>query len=189
VCDYDGTIAGAWKAQNLPQAFLWSWQGTLLVQHGKAADVKGAVEKYFREIPRISVEAPRDDGGREIDGAAALKKLIRYELGRMSKFELVADDEEEKELARVRKESYKASKDEKLACELGKTLSANSVLKSTVGGTDGKKHLYLELLSAESACLIASARAPVEDEGFERAAMESVSSIIRALGAEPIMPK
>ena len=86
VCDYDGDIAEAWHASDLPQAFLWSWQGNMLVAHGGVDDVAAAVDNYFKKLPRVYVEEESSDEN--------LYMMVRSELIKNSKIEVVASDAE-----------------------------------------------------------------------------------------------
>ena len=51
VCDMEGYLANNFGANPLPSAFLWSWQGNLLVQRGHVDEVEKAIEDYFQKIP------------------------------------------------------------------------------------------------------------------------------------------
>jgi thiol-disulfide isomerase/thioredoxin len=52
ICDLEGTIAnGLGVGGGLPAAFLWSWQGNLLVQRGHIDAVQQEVERYLRASP------------------------------------------------------------------------------------------------------------------------------------------
>ncbi len=135
ICDEDGTLQQAWKAGDLPQAFLWSWQGNMLVSHGHVDQVEKAIEAYFERIPRIMVATPKDARGAELEDAGGLKRLVRTELSRVAKLELVADKETLEELRRLRKEGYNPNYDTKTACKLGAEVSPNSKLDITVRTT------------------------------------------------------
>ncbi len=48
VCDLEGTVSENFQLKGqLPAAFLWSWQGNLLVRAGHIEEVEIAVEKYL----------------------------------------------------------------------------------------------------------------------------------------------
>ena len=119
VCDYDGEITDAWYAQELPQAFLWSWQGNLLVAHGTVDNVASAVEQYFKKIPRVYVEEGNDKN---------IYKMVRSELAKKSKIEIVASNEERKALAELREKSYAGNYSDNMKCKVGEEVSANSRL-------------------------------------------------------------
>ncbi len=79
VCDLEGRVADSFRLNGqLPAAFLWSWQGNLLVQKGHVAEVEREVERYLRDAPRVAMEAgagigPAVGGG---DVTAAVGELI-----------------------------------------------------------------------------------------------------------------
>jgi len=145
VCDDSGAIADAWGVANLPQAFLWSWQGNLLALRAEVEQVEDAIREYLKDAPRILVAAPVDEDGQPLARHAVLKKMIASEIAAVSKFDLLADKRERLALARLRKASYEANRDELYKCVLGMELSANSLLTSTVATVSGKKYLFLEL--------------------------------------------
>ncbi len=192
ICDEEGEIAEKWDAGNLPQAFLWSWQGNLLVSHGDEKTISKVVEDYFRTLPNILVETPVKSDGKVIPAADAkeIRDMIRGELRRTSKVEVVLDKEEIAKNDAVLKQ-YKTSQrfDENMQCELGQELPANSRLKTTVSEKNGKKSLYLELLSLEKGCLIVSSKAPVEGDNYEAAIVETVSKFLKQLLGDVKMPQ
>lgn len=181
ICDYDGKIADQWKASDLPQAFLFSWQGNLLVHMGHVEQVEKAIVRYFQDVPRILLEDPLDRRGKKLADGAALKKLIRSELARAAKFDVLADSKEREALRKIRKASYGAGKDEDMRCPLGQEVSPNSLLRTSVVGRGDGQFLVLELLSAEGGCLIASARAPVEGTQYEQPVIEATGKLVRAI--------
>ena len=178
VCDYDGDIANAWHANNLPQAFLWSWQGNLLVAHGGVDDVASAIEKYFERIPRVYVEEGNDEN---------LYKMVRSELIKNSKIEIVASDEERAALAELRKKSAELNYDKKLQCKLGEEVSANSRLVISTQQRGSKEALVLELFSAEKGCLAASGTATMRGNP-ETEVAEAVFNLLKNLLGDVKMP-
>jgi len=187
ICDEDGVIQSQWKADSLPQAFLWSWQGNLLAAHAGADQVEAAVEKFYTSSPRILVGDPvAADGGKLADGGA-LRGMIRSELARAGKFDLVASEAEKAELRKLRKEGYGGAYDEKTRCKLGREVSANSHLKATL--REGKKpRLILELFSVEDGCLGASAKAPVVEGDLDAAVVDAVGQLVRMLAGDVVFP-
>ncbi len=109
VCDTDGRIARALSVgQSLPAAFLWSWQGNLLVRRGHVDEVEAAVRRYLAAAPRVEIEAT-DGRGRP---AADLAGLLRAEVARSGKLAVVATEAERKALAEVRRRSHALSADQ-----------------------------------------------------------------------------
>ena len=178
VCDYDGDIADAWHANDLPQAFLWSWQGNLLVAHGTVDNVAAAVENYFKKIPRVYVEEGNDEN---------LYKMVRSELIRNSKIEVVASDEERESLAELRKKSANLNYDQKMQCKLGEEVSANSRLVISKQQRGKKDALVLELFSVEKGCLTASGTATLRGNPEQEVA-EAVYNLLKNLLGDVKMP-
>ena len=190
VCDGDGSIAQRWRAQDLPQAFLWSWQGNPLVANGSVEQVEAAIKDYFGSVPRILVAAPEDLRGDPLPKKIGrqVKQLVRSELKRASKFDLVADKKERDELRKLRKAGHAVNFDEDTQCKLGEEVSPNSQLKITVAETRRGTKLRLELFSLEKGCLTASAHAPVIDKDYEAAAVEAVAKLVRGLLGDVKVP-
>ena len=178
VCDYDGDISAAWHANDLPQAFLWSWQGNLLVAHGGVDNVAAAIETYFQKIPRVYVEGGEDEN---------IYKMVRSELIKNSKIEVVASDEERKALAELRKKSTNLNYDSKLQCKLGEEISANSRLVISKQKRGKKDALVLELFSVEKGCLTASGSAFMRGN-IETEVAEAVYNLLKNLLGDVKMP-
>ena len=178
VCDYDGDIADAWHANDLPQAFLWSWQGNLLVAHGGVDNVAAAVEQYFKKIPRVLVEEGRDEN---------IYKTVRSELIKTSKIEVVASDEERKALAELRKKSADLNYDTTMQCKLGEEISANSRLVISKQKRGKRDALVLELFSVEKGCLTASGTATIRGNPEQEVA-EAVYNLLKNLLGDVKMP-
>jgi len=190
VCDSSGDLARSWKATELPQAFLWSWQGNLLVAHGTAGDVDKAVVAFFETSPRIAVGDPTDGKGKPLAAGKGveLRNLVRGELSRLGKFDVVADESEKAMIREFRKASAEVSYDENTRCKLGKEIAPNSVLKIQLTGKKGDRKLRLELLSLETSCLKAWANAPVVEGKLEQAAAEAVSQLLFRLTGKTAVP-
>lgn len=178
ICDYDGEIASRWKSRDLPQAFLWSWQGNLLVAHGHVRDVEKAVERYFQNIPRVLVEEPKDK---------MLYQLVRSELRKNSKIEIVATDKERSDLRTLKKKSHIESFDEKLQCKIGEEISANSRLTISRQKRGAKDFLVLDLFSVERGCLVASGVAPYQGD-LGTVAARAVYDLLKGLFGNMMMP-
>ena len=188
VCDEDGNLQQAWKANNLPQAFLWSWQGNMLVSHGDVDQVEKAIEAYFERVPRILVADPKDGRGTRLADGAGLKHMVRSELSRVAKLDIVADKETLEELRALRKEGYNPNFDTKTACKLGAEVSPNTKLDITLRQSGKIQRLYLELFSVENGCLTASAKAPVMQGDLDTAVVEAVNQLVVHLAGNVTMP-
>jgi len=178
VCDYDGDIADAWHANDLPQAFLWSWQGNLLVAHGGVDNVAAAIEQYFKKTPRVYVEEGSDKN---------IYQLVRSKLRENSKIEIVASDAERKALAELRKKSSNMNYDTKLQCKLGEEISANSRLVISKQKRGKKDALVLELFSVEKGCLTASGTATMHGN-IDTEVAEAVYNLLKNLLGSVSMP-
>ena len=171
ICDEKGYIAN-WLGvkDQLPAAFLWNWQGALKVRNGHFDEVERAITAHFREQRRIQVEAVDTDGTSD-DG---LRELVRTELARSGKFLVVATEEERKQAAALRKESFKGNYDRSSRCQLGKELPANSILKVRPQASS----LSFQLFSVEQGCMVQAASVPYR-KGLELVAVsEGVSALL-----------
>ena len=181
VCDVNGVVQESLSVDLLPQAFLWSWQGDLLVSHGHVEQVQKAVESYFQRAPRIFVGVPESGSGKPVKDAGFIRERVRAELADAAKFEIVASESEQEELDRLRRSGYSVRHDRKLQCRLGEQVSANSQLRISVQRTSRGEYLGLSLVSVEDACLKASVSAPVVAENVRGAARSAVQKLVRKL--------
>ena len=178
ICDYEGEISNRWNAQSLPQAFLWGWQGNLLVANGQAEDVGKAIEQYFMKVPRVLVEEPADK---------MIYKLVRSELIKNSKMEILASEKEMAALRELSEKSHQMNYDEKLECVLGQEVSANSKLTISKQKRGSKEFLILELFSVEKGCLVASGISPVQGD-IETVVARASYNLLRNLFGDVAMP-
>jgi len=188
VCDEEGIIQERWGADTLPQAFLWSWQGQLLASHATAEQVEQHIEEYFRATPRIAVDTPRTRKGKKAKGGKALRALVKAELSRSARFDLVASRKEMKRLVRELKRSHGDLYDEDAKCKIGAALPPNSLLQIFVDrkGRHGGR-LGLELVSIETGCLLASSNAPLGG-GDAAAVAEAVDKLLQPMVGELELP-
>ncbi len=144
ICDEDQKIAKSWGVKDFPQAFLYSWHNNdPLVQHGHVKDVENAIIKYYKNIPRVAIYA--DNNSQE------LVPKVEEELNKHSKIELVSNKSEREQILALKKESHSLKYNDNLKCELGKEISANSILNITKTGNS----LTLKLSSVEKSCTMA----------------------------------
>ena len=186
ICDNDGRIARALGANKLPSAYLWSWQGDLLVRRGHVEEVDRAIRQWARHTPRVDVEVTSLP--EELDlSKAGLRVLLRGELHRSGKLTVVATREEQEKLDRIRAESLKGRYDDALQCEIGEDVSANSLLTARV--TSGRRpQLQLTLLSAERGCLVATAMVEWQPQRARVATAEAVAELLQKLRPQVKMP-
>jgi len=182
VCDNKGDLAEAFGAQNLPAAFLWNWQGKLMVRRGHVDHVESAIEKWMRRTPRVLVQVETTKGAGI--SKKALLNLVRGELTSRDKIEVVASRKERKAmhqaLARVMSDpTYDSSR-----CEVGNQLPPNTVLKA--GITDGQ--LYLKLLDMKKGCMTQSAVVSWKKSKARVKVGEVVSTLLDKLRQPAQMP-
>jgi len=188
--DPDGDLAQAWEATELPQAFLWSWQGDLLVAHGSAGAVDDAIQRHFAQSLRIAIEQPQDPSGKPIAKARGdgLRNRVRGELARLAKFEIMADEAEKAMIRKWRKATFSEVYSEDSRCKLGGEIAPNSVLKITLGDAGSGPELRLDLLSLESSCVTAWAKTPVKKGALDAAMEKAVATLIVRLTGKPAVP-
>ena len=154
VCDDEGFIADRFEANPLPAAYLWGWQGHLLASRTHVEEVEATVERWMAEAPRVDVQAdalPESAGIAQED----LRDAVRADLQRSDKLVVVATEEERAALQAIVRRSLELGSDPSMACEVGKAMSANSLVRAAI--TRGARpRLQLKLLSAERGCLVAA---------------------------------
>ncbi|MBX2811715.1 MAG: PEGA domain-containing protein [Myxococcales bacterium] len=187
VCDDEGTLAQAMLATQLPAAFLWSWQGNLLVRNGHVDEVESGIQNWIDDLPRVDVTVSKISPGAGVT-LAELRELVRGELGRSAKLTLVATKEEREQLKRVLKESFNPRYDQRARCEVGKELPPNSILQASIFGSNRKLRLRLGLLSLERGCLITSSLVRWDSTNPEVSVAEAASKLFRKLRPTIQMP-
>ncbi len=151
VCDLEGHVADSFRLQGkLPSAYLWSWQGNLLVSKGHIEEVEKAVEAYFQAAPRVVVEPSP-----EVD--ASLATLVRDRLADDGKVQVLASAEEQAAIEAAKKAQLGARYDERLQCEIGKEVPPNTLLKMSRVSQGQSAYLNLGLYDLVGGCLLASA--------------------------------
>ena len=155
ICDDDGFLAKRFGAESLPAAYLWGWQGHLLAKKVYVEQLEAQIEGWMQRTPRVLVQVGKVGRGSGI-GRRDLLSAVRSEIGRTDKITVVATDREKEQLRAMVKKSLSLNANEKLQCQVGQEVSANSILTARITGRR-KKSLRLELMSAERGCLVASA--------------------------------
>lgn len=159
VCDPDGRIANAiGVGGRLPSAFLWTWQGKLLVRDGHVGAVASEVRRYLAASHRVAVEAV-DSHSRP---APALAALLRAELARTGKLTVVSGDGERAHLQALRKESHSLGRRSDQRCDPGKEVSPNTLLRARLLDVGRITKLFLSVHTIETGCLQASIFVPAE---------------------------
>ncbi len=97
----DPSLGEQLGVKSLPEAFVWSWQGNLLVERGQHIDeIERTIRRYLDDNPRVRV-----DGADE-----QLRSWAEEELTKSGKLTVVPDEEMRKRLEAVRKESHHPSR-------------------------------------------------------------------------------
>lgn len=187
VCDDDGFLADRFGASSLPAAYLWSWQGDLLVKQGHVDAVEAKIEAWAPTAPRVDVEAGDLAPGAGVR-KAELADLVRTALRQDDKLVVVATAQERARLDQLRKQSFNARYDDAMQCTLGKELSANGLLRVKISGRKGRQSLHLQLLSAERGCLVAAARVGWNFDKPTVSVAEAVRELMQALQKQVVMP-
>jgi len=173
VCDTEGRLAEAWGVgDRLPAAFLWSWRGPLLVRKGHVQEVERQVEEELARLPRVTLDEGMDGHVRE---------LLRTELARTGKVDVVAGADEEEALAQIRRTSHDLQFSDRSACKLGQRLAANSLLKASFVKAGSGKRLLVQIFSAETGCLNASAGVFWNVEKPDLSVAEAVAELVNNL--------
>ena len=170
----DPKIGEALGVKSLPEAFVWSWQGNLLVDRDQHVDkIERIIRRYLDDNPRVQVSATTQSGKRD----RALQRKVEAALGRSGKLTVVPDKEMRKRLAKVREESHGSGRRDDQRCALGAEVSANSLL--SVERYEGA--LALTLADAESGCQRATASVPLSGEPEEQLIQKVVYRLMAQL--------
>lgn len=180
ICDDEGAIVDQLGATGLPAAYLWSWQGHLLARAADVDQAESKIEAWMRRAPRVDVEIDSMVPSSGISRKSLLTS-VRSELQANGKFVVVAAAREQKYLRAIRHPSLAASADEAYACEVGTAVSANSLVKVSIGGKRGRSQLHLRLLSAEKGCLVASGSSTWDAESPGRSLSEASTKLLANL--------
>ena len=170
----DPAIGKRLGVKGLPEAFVWSWQGNLLVSRGQhVGEIERIITRYLNDNPRVQVEAVGRDGKPD----RVLRRLVQGELGRYGKLTVVADAEMRARLARLRKASHRAAGRTAQRCKLGAEVSANSLLRAErFAGA-----LSLALLDAVTNCQRARVSVSWDARGAERTVDKAVFQLMAGL--------
>ena len=180
VCDIDGHLSDAWGVgDELPAAFLWSWRGPMLVRKGHVQEVRKAIEDELDRLPRVTLDEKV---------ARNVRDLLRTELGRTGKVDVLAGPDEEEALAAIRSTSHDTRFSDRSACRLGERLAPNSLLKTSFVKAGGGKRLMLQLFSAETGCLSASSGVFWNEQRPELSAAEAVAELMNNLRTAAELP-
>ena len=182
--DDNGRIGDAFAVGDaLPAAFLWSWQGHLLVKKGKATDVAKSIQRFLGRSPRVLVEAKRGAAG---PADNMLRALVENELTRLGKFDIVVNEGDRGRMAALRKASHGLKRSEAHRCKIGAEMSANSLVTATLMG----EQLLLTLKDIEKACLTQSSTTRINPTNLVGSVAEAVGALAARMKADKVeMPR
>ena len=179
-CDLDGGIADRFRVQALPAAFLWTWQGKLLVQRGHVQEVEKAVETWLANAPRVLVEAFDASAGADHPDAG-LRQLLEVQLGDRGKVTVVANEAEREQLRVLQRRSHSATRAENQSCKLGAEMAENSRLVARQIRVGNAMQLALTLQNLDTGCQLAQAVVPWTPRNPERAVADAVDRLLASL--------
>jgi formylglycine-generating enzyme required for sulfatase activity/thiol-disulfide isomerase/thioredoxin len=187
VCDPEGRIADAFgikpgQGGGLPAAFLWSWQGELLVRGGHVDAVRKKLPEALRSFPTVAVDAAKAPGM----PAENLAQLIRSELSADGRFQVEPSKATLKKLKGYLKRSQTDPRySDKSRCELGMQVSPNTLVKASV--IAGR--LTVGAYSVESGCQIGSGSSRWSAKRSTVAVRQAVDDLLSTLVRKrPEMP-
>ncbi len=187
VCDEDGRFSQSFKiGGKLPAAFLWSWTGKMLVQRGHVDEVASAIDKELAQLPRVTLSVRQD--GPDAKALSEVAVLLRSELRKSKKLEVVANQDERAALDKIRRESQKSGYSESSQCKMGEELAANSLLKAEISHTGKDPKLVLQLFSAEQGCLTQSGMSRWHPDAPDDSVADAVADLLQRLRVELQMP-
>ncbi len=177
VCKTGGACA-------VPRAYVWSWQGGLLVS-GKShvAEAEAAITRYLSRSPRIAVEVVDATRGQRVN-VKQVRRLLESELSRDGKVQLVVDAAEQRRLRARAKASHDVTRRDDQRCKLGGALSENMVLKAEVF----KDSVSLSLQQLDKRCavtVVADRTAGRPARWVRKAAYALMNRLIRRPAALP----
>jgi|GEM_PF-5308760 len=153
ICDVDGAIQDKWNVADLPQAFLYSWQGDLLAERAHAESVEESIERFFKKSQlRLVVDEVDVIGDKYATSSnpAWLKKYIVAEIRQHSKYDII----------KYRNLPSYVRPDKCLI-----NFPANSNLRIQLQGDErGNRTLTLEI--EKDGCVLASSQKPYHGKGF-----------------------
>ncbi len=174
VCDLDGHVSESLGLSGqLPAAFVWTWQGAMLVRQGHIAEVETALDRYFHDAPRVALELGAGVGP---DVATA----VRERLTDSGKLVVVASAEERQLLDAWRKKQASAAFDEKLQCEAGHEVPPNAVIRLSRVAQGKVAFLSLTLLDLATGCGAQVVSVPWDAEA-RRMAGEAAAALLAKL--------
>ena len=188
ICDLHGTVAERFGVKALPTAFLWSWRGSLLVNNGAHVDaIEAAVANELASLPRVlivnEIAPPLAKQAAGIDG------LVRAELAKTRKVDVLSGEKGQRELEALRKKSQAADVDERCQLQLGQVMPANAKLAIRLTqGADGE-WLFLEMYDAAKGCNMASGKARWRRTQPEVTVAEAVADLLQSLRREVQVPR
>ena len=177
LCDKDRYWQKRYGVENLPQAFLYSWQGELLSERAHVEQVEKAILRFFRETqPRMTIDQPEVVGDKYAIGSNPewVRDYVRGEVRKSSKFDVVD-------------EAAKALPKQTEGGQCSVSFPPNSDLRIKLFG-DGEGNRQVTLTLEKDGCVLASSQQPYKGQGFREdadslkwALREAVKEVLAAV--------
>jgi len=166
-CDLDNTIGDFMKVSELPSAFLWSWDGRLLVTDARDwKTVAAELKRFLAQNPRVEVRAKSEDSR----PFPLLKNLLKTEISKQGKFTVVNSETQGFERPN--------GQEVKECSEPG--IPSNSVLQAEFTGS----RLTLSIVEIGGTCQT-SASAPWTPAAPQAAARAALQSLMAKISRRP----
>jgi len=167
ICDNDGMIQNDFGVKQLPQSFLYSWEGNIAMTSHYVEPIEEAIKRYYKDTNLKIVISPPDVIGDKYAVSSNpiwVRDFIIEKIRASSKFDV------------VKSSNYAISASKSDVCEKG--FPPNSVLRSTLQGDDrGNRNLTLSL--EKEGCVIASAT----EKYFGKGMNEDIDSMKTAVSS------
>jgi thiol-disulfide isomerase/thioredoxin len=187
-CDPEGRVARAFGVTGYPQAFVWSWDGAMLLQNeSDVQEVKRVVSKALDAMPRVRLK----NGGKnpaEVERVAPLLELLREELTRTKKLQVVQDPKAEAAIDKLIQDSFDPRYAEKSQCALGTKLAANSLLEVGLFKVEQRIRLKLNLVPATKSCSNETVTVPYDARDPDASVQEATQEMLSRLKGKLQMP-
>ena len=181
-CDEEGQWQDTWRIEQMPDAFLYTWRGEPLMEHGSVEEAETILKAFFDKEQRILVQMPTDAEGKTVRSARAIRQEVRNVLLVEGKATLVPDNKEAMEIRKLRAQFAQSAHYEQSRCASpGREFPPNTLLdiKQIPGSPAGR--LELTAYNMETSCPLASVYADLYSGEESRAAKVAAKKLLQAL--------
>lgn len=183
-CDPEGHTARAFGVTGYPQAFVWSWDGKMLVQNEKDVHkVEKIIARALREMPRVTLQNAGTTPA-EVERIKPLIELLHAELSRTKKLQVMQGAKALAELRKLKEQSHDPRYSEKTQCNIGTGLAPNSLLRVGLFKIEKKFKLKLDLEPSTESCSRETAMAPYDPTEPDAAIEEATQKLLFKLTHE-----